>query len=123
MAFQSGGEFPVFRGSRHQQGYGLGNILRSVVKSVHPIFKPAQSYIKKRALQGGVNIVKNVLGGKGLKEALKQEAQSGLKDVSSKAIEFLSNTGKTIQQRKRKSRLVSKTKSKKQRGRGVDLFD
>ena len=48
---------PVFRGSYHQKGYGLGS---TIFKSVIPFLKKGLATVGKRALNVGVNALTDV---------------------------------------------------------------
>lgn len=57
---QSGEGLPYFRGSLVQEGYGLGNLLSGVARSILPDLKKSiKPIIKKRAKVVGKNVVKS----------------------------------------------------------------
>ena len=125
---------PPFIGSRHQQGYGIGNILGGIFKSVIPIVSPILKSVAKsvgrRALAGGVNVAQNVLSGKrSLKNSLTQEAKRQLRGLGSDAMNSIqANVGnkhkvKKAGNRKRKgARIGGNDKLKRVRQFEKDIF-
>ena len=128
---QHGYGFPqtVFKGSRRQRGYGLGNIIsslfRKVVPLLAPILKSAAKGVGKRMLKGGINIAENVLSGGDVKEAVRNEAQSGLSDLSSSAMGYVGKKINARNTRKRKNTRRQRGGAIKRRGYAAsnDIFD
>ena len=58
-----------FNGTRIQQGYGLGNLLSSIAKSVLPLVKSRAKAIGKQVLQSGVDFASDVLSGENARQA------------------------------------------------------
>jgi hypothetical protein len=100
------GQLTPFMGKRHQRGYGLGNILSGLFRTIIPLMKPvlktAARTIGRRVLKGGVKIAKNVLKGKGLKKELKREAQEGLSELKSRANSALNKKNEKNKNNKRR---------------------
>jgi hypothetical protein len=70
---QSGGQLPVFRGSRHEQdGAGLGDILRTVLRVEGPIARRAAPIVMKGATTFARSAMRAHQEGIPLGEALKQ---------------------------------------------------
>jgi hypothetical protein len=67
---QYGGVLPVYMGARHQRGHGLGNVLSGALRYVTPILKD----VGRSALKKVPYIVSQTLGGKPVKETLKNVA-------------------------------------------------
>ena len=85
-----GAGLPTFQGEVIQHGYGLGNIisglLRSIVplaqRHVLPVLKKTAEAAGSSLLKSGVNVVKDVaLEKKNLKESLKRHAKTSLEDL------------------------------------------
>jgi len=77
---QVGGLMPVFVGSRHQQGHGLGSVLGDIIhRFVIPLFKTHGKALARDALRTGVNVVEDVLDGCTLKESVKRRVPEGKK--------------------------------------------
>lgn len=84
---QTGGALPVFRGLPHQQGYGLGNILSLIGKTVVPIMKNVGKRFLKTGLKAGRAALSDVIEGKDIKSSLKKRALEGLKEAGKSILE------------------------------------
>ena len=73
---QVGHGMPYFAGARVQQGYGLGNLFSSIVKSVLPLVKKGAKTLGKQVLQSGVDFASDVLQGKNVKQAAIDQAKA-----------------------------------------------
>ena len=109
------GTLPVFRGARTQRGYGLGSMLKGMLRSAVPFLKQGGKYLGKKALQTGLNVAQDVMNGKNVKRAttsnLKKLARNLQPDVGKK---------KNKRRRPRKERTsVPKAKRRKT----SDIFD
>ena len=97
-----------FMGKKHQRGYGLGNIIsglfRTVIPLVKPVLKSAARNIGKRMIKGGVSVAKNVLKGENIKRALKREAQQSMSELGSDAISFVTKKKKKYPCQKKSKR-------------------
>lgn len=116
------GLIPPYIGVQHQRGYGIGNVLGSVVRGVVKLIKPtlevAKKEIKRRVLEGGKNVLKKgILGGKGLKRAMKEEAVSQGEELFKDSINYMANMAN--KKRKTTNSDTSKSKSKKVQGKNV----
>lgn len=90
-----GGQLPVFSGMQYHDGQGLGNIIKSLARSVAPIAKKAfvkgvVPFAKKAGrelLKTGTQVLSDVVEGSDLKSAIahrgKQRVQSVLGDYLS----------------------------------------
>ena len=76
---QSGGAMPVFVGRRYQRGHGLGSVLGSLFRKVVPFIKSNIGNVGRRLLSTGVNVAGDVLGGKKIKDSVKDHLPRGLK--------------------------------------------
>ena len=77
-----GGAIPVFRGTIYQEGYGLGSLFGSVLRSVLPALKSTAISAGKTLLRSGAQAVGDVLSGeRNVKEAIRKRGMSGLKTV------------------------------------------
>ena len=63
-ANQGGSGVPVYGGIKFQRGYGLGNVLGSLVRSAVPLLKQGAKAVGKRALKAGLNIAQDALTSK-----------------------------------------------------------
>jgi len=78
---QVGGEIPVFAGSRHQRGHGIGSVLGGLFRRfVIPLFTTHGRTLALDALRTCMNVAEDVLGGgRGLKESVKKRVPEGIK--------------------------------------------
>lgn len=106
-----GFQLTPFMGKRHQRGYGLGNIIGGLFRSVIPLLKPVLKSVArnvgKRMLKGGINVAKNVIKGGKIKQALKREANESMSDLTSDAISYVGSKikkqkGNTTRKKKKK---------------------
>ena len=124
----------VFHGSRYQKGHGLGNIFRSFIKWVVPIFKTHAVPLIKRgaqtlgseAIRTATNVANDTLNGKTFEESAKERVRESISNLSEKALSAIqSGSGKRKRKRNKKSKttkttFICKTLSKKRRR---DIFD
>ena len=74
---QRGGIIPYYKGAGIQKGHGLGSMLGSLFRSAAPMLKSAAKTIGKQALDFGVGLAKDAMGGRDLREAAKERALEG----------------------------------------------
>lgn len=103
---QVGGSIPVFAGSQHQYGAGLGDILRGIFRTVAPILMPI---IKPTLRSLAASTISGMEEGKSFKDSIK----GGLKPALGTAID---STLENIQNFRAKQRGSGK---RKLTGRGV----
>ena len=98
---QYGGYFPYYRGSIIQKGYGLGSAFRSFFRWAVPIFRKheiptIESGVKavgKQALSSAGEIIKDVIAGKNVYEAAKEQASVAVDSLKKSAEETLEGRG------------------------------
>ena len=94
---QQGSGLPYFQGRQYQQGFGIGNILGGLFRSVMPLIKKtAVPLIKKgakilgrEALSTGSNILKGMVETRGkvpIKKIVAREAKKGLKRAAGRIV-------------------------------------
>ena len=107
---QIGGGNEYFSGQAIQEGYGLGNVLASMVKQALPLIvkhgKPIAKRGAKELLKSGTNVVKDVVIDK--KKPMTSIKSRGKDSIKS----FLTQKGKGIRKRKPKTK-ICKSKLKK----------
>ena len=69
---QVGSGLPHFSGSKYQKGHGIGNMLKSVMKTAIPLLKKSGKEIGKNLLSTGMDIANDVISGKSIKDSSKQ---------------------------------------------------
>ena len=72
-----GNGMPVFSGLSLQKGHGIGSILSSAFRSMVPVLKSGGKAVAKQALQTGINILGDVVGGESIKKASKRRLKEG----------------------------------------------
>lgn len=69
------GQIPIFKGSKHQVGYGLGGISSSLFKAAMPMVKAGAKSLGKTALNAGLNMAKDMLDGNNVKQSLRKNVR------------------------------------------------
>ena len=110
---QVGGQIPVFVGSRHQRGHGLGSVLGGLFRRfVIPLFTTHGKTLALDALRTGMNVADDVLGsGSSFKESVKKRVPEGIKRTAQTLIsQSESGAGRrnTRKRRRRKTNAGSK---------------
>lgn len=90
---QSGSGLPIFYGSKHQKGYGLGNIFRSFYRWIAPVFKThALPLLKEGAKVLGTeavstmaDVANDTLEGNSFKESFKNRSKDAINTLADKA--------------------------------------
>ena len=100
-----------FNGARYQQGYGLGNVFSSIVKTVLPLFKSGSKAIGKQILRSGVGFASDVLSEKNAKQAAIDRAKAAGSNLLKAAA------------RKRKARPQKTRVEKRRRKKHYDIFN
>ena len=108
---QVGHGMPYFAGARVQQGYGLGNLFRSIAKSVLPLVKKGAKILRKQVLQSGVDFASDALQGKNVKQAAIDQAKAAG-----------SNLLQAAEQRVRKQKTALRKVQNKKRKKHHDIF-
>jgi len=107
---QVGGLMPVFVGSKHQRGHGLGSVLGGIFRRFFiPLFKNHGKALARDALRTGVNVVEDVLNGRTLKDSVKRRVLEGIKR-SAQSLIRQSGSGVRPKRRKRSRKLRSHSK-------------
>ena len=128
---QAGSGLPVFVGSRHAKGHGIGNVLSGLVRLAVPMLKRTGKAVMKEGLRTGLDVLHDVVGGENIKSSVQRRArQTGSRLVKRAA----NNIGQQLlpalppppgRKKKRaiKRRLnARKTQSSKKRRRDQDIF-
>jgi len=105
-----GGGIPVFYGRKSQSGHGLGQIFSSLGRVALPFFKTAASYLGRKAVDTGKQILGDVIGGRNFKESLTERLKDTGRSVLSDVSERLQRGSGRRRKRKSASRVTSKKK-------------
>ena len=120
---QGGRGVPVFHGARVQRGHGIGSIFGGLFRSFFPILKRLAPVIGRKALQTGVQIADDVIGGQSLKEAAKNRVgnvfQEGINRIAPAEND---QSGSGLRRRKRRRQQKKKTKSANAKRKKSDIF-
>ena len=107
---QSGkGGFPVFRGSRMQRGYGIGSVLSGMLRAVVPFLRRGAQALGKQAFRTGLDVGRDVLSGRKLKNSARQRTLQTVRNVVEKA-------GRQTAKRPQQSRPKTNNSQKKKKG-------
>ena len=102
---------PVFRGSYHQKGYGLGS---TIFKNVLPFLKRGLAAVGKRALNVGANALNDIAENNtpvkdAFKNQLNREYHTLKKRINRPTLSPLVSVGKTPIKKRRPKRAKGKT--------------
>ena len=100
QAKQKGLNLPAFHGARFQRGYGLGSIFRGLCRWAMPHLQQCAKAIRKKALQTGVDVVKDVHDGDNIKMAVRKRTKQALCLHSQNSLQGQSGAGKKAIKRK-----------------------
>ena len=115
---QVGEGLGYFSGSTVQKGSGIGSLLGSVFRKTLPLIKSGAAHIGKQLLSTGVNIARDALEGKDVK----QSAGHNFKTAGAGLLTALSDSLGGRKQTKKRKAAPSKHKSKKKSKASASLF-
>lgn len=76
-----------YQGARYQRGAGLGSIFGGLIRSAAPMVMRGLKTVGKEALQGGMNVLGDVVQGKrSLKQAAKRRLVQGASNLVNDAL-------------------------------------
>ena len=119
IAVGGGGSLPVFRGARMQRGYGLGSMLKGLLRTAIPIVKSGGKFLGKKALQAGMDVVRDVANGKSLSSATTSNLKKIGREMTTRALRGTRKKG--VKRKRAKKDTVSVPRAK--RRRTSDIFD
>ena len=129
QAKQKGGNLPAFHGARFQRGYGSGSIFKGLFRWAMPHLQQGAKVIGRKALQTGVNVAQDVLGGDNIKTAISKQAKQAIGNMTSqKSQHAQSGAGKKRIKRKAQGSTISSPPGKKaktfpQQKKSKTIFD
>ena len=115
---QVGEGLGFFSGSTIQKGAGIGSLLGSVFRKTLPLIKSGAAHVGKQLLSTGVNIARDVLQGKNIK----QSAGDNFKSAGAGLLTALSDSLGGGKRTKKRKATPSKHKSKKRSNASGTLF-
>ena len=121
MEQAGGGDYNTFKGTLYQRGYGLGGTFKRFFNWIVPLFKKnalplikqGATAVGKEALGTVANIARDVVDGKPINESVKENANTAISNLQTKAEKVL--TGKGIKRRRSKKKIIILKKSNKKR--------
>ena len=93
---QAGKGYPVFAGRRYQRGHGLGNIFEGLFKAAMPLLKKGAKTLEREALKTGLNIARDVVQGRNIKQAAKSRLKSSGENLLQKATDTVGLPGQRV---------------------------
>src|SRR5579863_8299605 len=75
-----------YSGQQYQRGSGLGSIFSSLARTALPMLKEGASYIGRKLLNSGMNVVGDVTSGENFKDSLKKRSFETMEGVRSDAV-------------------------------------
>ena len=70
------GKYPIYRAPVLQKGYGIGNLFKSMARTVMPALKEGMKTLGKTALQTGMDVMQDVASGENFKTAAKKTTEA-----------------------------------------------
>ena len=119
---------PVFSGARYQRGHGLGNVLSGLMKAALPVVKRGAISLGKTALQTGLNIAKDKMSGKTMKQAFSDNVKQAGRQLASKAFNHVTNSRKRPPSthsayKSKRRKMTNSTKTRRKRAKAPkDIF-
>ena len=123
---------PVYRGVKHQYGYGLGSLFKTALKTVTPLIKPLVksgfNAIKKEGLKQGIRAAEDIfLRGKNPKKVAISRGKESIRDLAQlKSVTGINKRKSSkkphLSSRSRGGKIISKRKEIS-RPRVLDIFD
>ena len=103
-----------FRGYQYQRGAsGLGGLLSKLFSLVLPLAKQATRVIGAEALEASGRVVDDLSSGRSLGDSLREQGPRAYKNLVSKAVQRLNQTGGSRKGSKRKRKPAKKPKKKR----------
>lgn len=114
---QKGYGFPtIYRGPVLQRGYGIGDIFKSMSRTVMPALKEGLKTIGKSALQTGLDVLQDVSRGENLKTAAKNRLKQNSMGLLNESLLGIKSR-KPINNKQRKGKAISSKRVKKRKQR------
>jgi hypothetical protein len=99
-----------------QKGDGLGSFLGGIFRKIFPLFKSGVGAVGKEALATGVNLLKDVISGRSMKDSVRDRVFQAGTNLSEKAANKMkSMVGSGYKRRKRKRKRQSSTVTKRRK--------
>jgi hypothetical protein len=110
---QFGGGMKIYKGSYYQNGYGLGNVFKTLKKGVSwllpilkthalPALKNTAEILGKQLVQTASDIVTDKIDGVPLDESVKNRSLESINTLKKKVVNHLSGAGKLKKKRIKK---------------------
>lgn len=121
---QAGGSINVFSGAPLQKGHGIGGLFSGLIKGALPLLKQGAKKVGREILGSGINIAKDLMQGKNLKNSAKKNFSNAGMNILDNLSSSLSSPKRGVASRKRKApQKKIKQKAKKPRRKvTTDIF-
>lgn len=120
---QSGGSPRVFRGPVLQRGYGLGNMFKSLSRSLMPTLKEGMKALGKSALHTGLDVLQDVSRGENFKESAKRRMKEQGMELFDQAVGGLkSREGINRAHPRQRQNSSKKARKRKHQTDGENIF-
>ena len=96
-------------GSKYQKGHGLGSVFSGMLKSALPMIKKGAIGLAKTAAEAGLNIAKDGLEGKNIKNSLANNLKLAGNNLLQKSINYVDSP----QKNNKRKRPLTNNKPKK----------
>jgi len=140
MEQAGGADYNTYRGSLYQRGYGMGGmfgrfwkwVVPLIARNAVPLLKEAGKAVGKEALGSVVNITKDALVGRPIKETIRENANSAIDNLKLKAYDNIDNLklkaedalrGKGIKRRRSMKKMIILKKRTNKRKKFDDIFN
>ena len=105
---QSGHGLGMYAGERYQRGHGFGAIFGPLLRTIMPIVKSVGKAVGKQALRSGAAVASDVLRGDNVMESLKMHGKTGVRQLTQKGLQEISQEGRGLGARPRQSQKTIK---------------
>ena len=112
------GSLPVFHGVAIQKGHGLGNLLNAGLRMLLPGIKSVGKAVLSQGVDTGVNILSDVISGKSATTAAKRRALEGGENLMNRALAQVGLVG-TSAPKKRRRKAVGRGSRRGMYGAGL----
>lgn len=113
---QGGGVGGIYKNVRNQKGAGLGSWLAGVYRQLFPYLKSGVKALGGQALTTGVDLLRDAIQGKPLKDSVQTRiTEAGTNLTNKAASKMASLVGRGYKKRKRKARSQSRSGVKKRK--------
>ena len=119
---QDGGWTPYYAGAKYQKGHGLGSMFSGMLKSALPLLKKGAMGLAKSAVETGLNIAKDGIEGKNLKDSFNKNLKLAGSGLLNKSLNYVASTKRNNKRKHTSTNKKSKKAKKPRVSRNNDIF-